>query len=242
MIKRILLIVISLLLFMSIFSFSQDIKYEKGRINLMDAVGRVYLLDQKTRLGTAFVGGETFNIFMPAHVGIEDTLLYKPFGSDYFYRIEIKYILNNYDLAIYKRTSGTQTTAFNLGVINKVQLGDRIRYIGWDSDHLASMRESKVETKGVTLNRGEIVDFFDFFGHGIPGYSGAPVINDKDEVVGMVVQGWDFKTLKGNSTKRSLRVFSIDLLRVLEQQVNVSKTKNDTVKTDELRLMDVIDK
>ena len=42
------------------------------------AVGRIFDVNEKERKGTAFVAGETFSIFTPAHVAIADTVVFVP--------------------------------------------------------------------------------------------------------------------------------------------------------------------
>lgn len=207
--------------------------------DLLQPFGRIYLLDEETRVGAAFVGGETFNIFTPAHVAVADTLYFKPFGSKYSFRISLKYLLKDFDLAVYERTGGHQPAAYKLGDIKRIQPGDKIKYIGWDSDNYANFHDATVTAKGTTIHYREIVEFIDFQGHGVPGYSGGPVLNERNEVIAMIVQGWDFSPINSDATIRVLRAYSIDLLRILEQKLGVTTT-SDSVGSGKLRLMEIL--
>ena len=128
-----------------------------------------------------------------------------------------------------------------LGDIQRLLPGDRVIYLGWDSDHILRVGDTLIKAKGVTLNDNELVDFIDFEGPGVPGYSGGPVLNDEKEVVGMIVQGWDLTTIKVPTTVRVLRAFSVDLLRILEQRLrSTSKTKESNVGESQ-RLMKLLE-
>ncbi len=81
----------------------------------LKAVGKVFMLDADTRLGTAFVAGEKRNIFMPAHVAKQDTLYYQPYNSTYMFRISVKFLIPELDLAVYERTGGENIDVYPLG-------------------------------------------------------------------------------------------------------------------------------
>lgn len=199
-------------------------------------VGRMITADGTKRVGTAFVAGETFNIFTVAHVAVQDTMLFAPYGTDYTYRVVLKYALSDFDLAIYRRTGGVEPRSLRLGDIKRIQPGDTILYVGWDDDTHVAIRPSVVSAKGAAAHKKEIVDFIDFQGEGIPGYSGGPVLNDKFEVVGIIVQGWDVSSMKGVKLQRIHRAFSIDLLRIIEQRVKISTEVDSTGQVPTMRL------
>lgn len=90
--------------------------------------------------------------------------------------------------------------------------------------------------KGEALHKGEIVDFIDIPGHAIPGYSGGPVLNSKDEVIAIIGSGSDFVPIKGGDTARILRAYSVDLLRILDQRVRVTTQKDSSSEKGALRL------
>lgn len=216
---------------------------QAGTQNLSLApTGRILLLDNSTRIGTAFVAGETNNVFLPAHVAVADTLLFKPYGSNFSFRITIKYVLDQFDLAIYERTGGEQSESYPLGDLNRMRPGDAIIYFGWETDRTLNIFKSFITSKGQTIHKNEIVDFVDIVGHGIPGYSGGPVFNTNGEVVAMIVQGWDYTPIEAESSIRVMRAFSVDLLRILEQKLDNTTAPDSLAQSDKLRLIELIDK
>jgi S1-C subfamily serine protease len=212
---------------------------EEAKI-VMTAIGRVLSAETGVRIGTGFVAGETHNVFMPAHVAIKDTLLFQPHKSHYKFRIAIKYILDEFDLAIYQRTGGEQPVTFTLGNLNRMQPGDPVIYFGWENDSTLNWVTTTISAKGQTIHKDEIVDFIDLQGHGIPGYSGGPVFNQQGQVVAMVVQGWDIVPLNSKTQVRVMRAFSVDLLRVLERNLNISTRPDTSGQVGKLRLETLI--
>jgi len=214
---------------------------EEAKI-VMTAIGRVLSLQTGERIGTGFVAGETHNVFMPAHVAIKDTLLFQPHKSLYKFRIAIKYILDEFDLAIYQRTGGEQPVTYPLGNLDRMQPGDPVVYFGWENDSTLNGVATIISAKGQTIHKDEIVDFIDLQGHGIPGYSGGPVFNLQGQVVAMVVQGWDIVPLNSKTPVRVMRAFSVDLLRVLEKNLNSSTRPDTSGRAGKLRLETLIEK
>ena len=144
-------------------------------------------------------------------------------------------------MAIYQRTGGSQPSTMEIGDIQRVLPGDKVFYFGWDSDHSLSVKSAIVEAKGTVLQTDNLVDFIEFPGQGIPGYSGGPVLNAEGDVVAMIVQAWDWKPIKDTLMVRILRAYSVDLLRVLEQDLD-NRSKPDSITTGEtLRLIDGIE-
>ncbi|HWR83043.1 MAG TPA: serine protease [Candidatus Deferrimicrobium sp.] len=185
----------------------------------MKATGRVYSADGLTRIGTAFVAGKTHNIFLPAHVAKTETLSFIPYDSYYSFAIEKKYVLDDLDLAVYKRTAGAHVDSYPLGDFDRVLPRDEIIYLGWESDTLLRAQTATITAKGRCVHKTEIVDFVEFEGHGIPGYSGGPVFNSQGELVAMIVQIWDKSSIKEPAKVRVLSAFSVDLLRILETKL-----------------------
>lgn len=204
-------------------------------------IGKIFTIDFKNRIGTAFVAGETNKIFMPAHVAIDDTLIFFPFNSEFWFRISIKYVLNDFDLAIYQRTGGEHQDGYPLGKIDRMQPGDTISYYGWENDSTLYLGKSIISAKGQAIAKNEIIDFIDFVGHGIPGFSGGPVFSNKGEVIAMIVSAWDFKPIRSETSYRVLRAYSVDMLRVLEQHLETSTVVDSSVNVEKLRLLDIIE-
>jgi hypothetical protein len=223
-----------------LYSTSDVCAEEKPGGIALKAVGRIQRIGDNTRIGTGFVAGDTRGIFLPSHVAVSDTLMFTPYKSEYSFRIVVKYFLDQYDLAVYSRTAGSQQETYSWGDFGSLQPGDDVVYLGWDSNDTLGIHTSKVSAKGTMLYKGELVDFVEFEGHAVPGYSGGPVFTTDAKVVAMIVQGWDRKPLHGDGSVRVMRACSVDLLRVLEQRVRTETGADSATSPSDMRLLDVV--
>ena len=203
-------------------------------MNLNDtlSIGRIFLDPQcSILLGTAFVAGKTKSIFTCSHVAIRDTMWFSYLGSSYFFRIKLKYNLPNYDVALLERTGGNQPSSLNFGDFNRTHPGDIIEYIGWDVlVNKYVIWKSIVIAKGVSLTEnGVTVEFIEFAGEAIPGYSGGPVFNSDGQVIAIIREAWEKKGIKGGASTKINRAFSVDLLRILDSEI-LSHSSNNNVK------------
>ena len=69
------------------------------------------------------------------------------------------------------------------------------------------------------MEEGSKVDFIEFAGQAVPGYSGGPVLDRSGKVVAMIREGWQRTSLRGGSSERINRAFSTELLRVLDSEL-----------------------
>ena len=112
-----------------------------------------------------------------------------------------------------------------IGDFRKMRPGDKIYYYGFDTRlstpglPAAKMNQGIVQATGSTLNDGATIDFLEFEGFGIPGYSGGPVFNEKAELVAVMREAWTKKGISGGPETLINRAFSLDVLRVLDGQV-----------------------
>lgn len=213
--KNIVVLFLSLLAFPYISSFSQ-----------IEAIGSIYLTDKDSiPIGTAFVAGKSKSIYTCSHVAVKDTLWFSYIGSTFLYRITIKYNLPSYDVAFLERTGGSQPKSLEFGHFDRVQPGDSIQYIGWDVRYKNYVFwNAKVLAKGSALMSENCnVDFIEFEGKAIPGYSGGPVFDKSNKVIAMIREAWSKKGVKGGEQISINRAFSIELLNVLDSEV---KTKS----------------
>lgn len=183
----------------------------------LKAVGSVLLKDG-TFVGTAFVAGKSRSIFMPAHVAVRDTLVFRPRATDYEFGIESELNWPGLDIAIYRRIAGTQEESFDYGNFDRTLPGDRVLFMAMCGADSLCPRYGRVTAKGIARSKGQNVAFIDIEGaEVVPGNSGSPVFNTSGQVIGMVVQGWEESALKGSQQRTIARAYSIDILRIIEQ-------------------------
>ena len=206
----------------AIFFLNACLSTAQVKINA-DAIGRVILHStDTTSIGTAFVAGESRSIYTCSHVAMADTLWFNCLASPaMIYRIALRYNLPAYDVAFLVRTAGSQPASLPFGDFSRVQPGDTVYYAGWDTrSNQFILWKAGVTAKGsVLLEEGAKVDFIEFYGEAIPGYSGGPVIDRNGKVVAMIREGWDRTSLRGGPSVRVNRAFSVELLRVLDSEL-----------------------
>ena len=66
-----------------------------------------------------------------------------------------------------------------------------------------------VSSIGKTFDKEIAIDFIEFVGVGLPGYSGGPVINDDGKVIGIMREAWLKQGIKGGEVQLINRAFSI---------------------------------
>jgi len=209
----------------------------------LEAIGRIFLTNKDTvAIGTAFVAGKSNSIYTCSHVAIKDTLWFNYIGSKFVYRVTIKYNLPNYDIVFLERTGGKQPKSLQFGNFDKVQPGDSIKYIGWDSRYNKYLLwVAKVLAKGSALMSDNCnVDFIEFEGEAIPGYSGGPVFDSEGKVIAMMREGWSKKGVKGGEQIFINRAFSIELLDILDSEIKTHSSKSGDKSTNSL--IELIDK
>lgn len=187
------------------------------------AIGRVLRrATDTTSIGTAFVAGESRSIYTCSHVVLSDTMWFNCLSSPHqVFRIAVKYNLPAYDVAFLVRTGGSQPSSFAFGDFTRTQPGDTVYYVGWDAPAgQYILRKAAVSAKGsVIVEEGTKVDFIEFAGQAIPGYSGGPVLDRTGKVVAMIREGWERTSLRGGPSERVNRAFSIELLRILDSEL-----------------------
>lgn len=185
-----------------------------GSVHLSTDTGR------GERVGTAFVAGANHNVFTAAHVASPaDTLWYTPVDSQYIFRIHREFSLPGYDLAVFSRTGGQQPSRINFGDFNRLRPGDTVRYSGWKSGEAPKVHQSAVLSIGSTISDGVIVDYVEFVGEILGGYSGGPVLNLDGHVVAMIHGYVRVLHPKTGKELRVIRAFSIEPLRIIEDHM-----------------------
>jgi hypothetical protein len=136
--------------------------------------------------------------------------------------------------------------AAQFGDIRRVRPSDQIVYIGWDSrSNSFSISAATVSAIGTAFNEGGTVEFLEFEGHGVPGYSGGPVFNTKGEVIALLPEAWTKRGIKGGPDILVNRAFSIEPVMFWERDLwfpappppappttNAPKTNSVTIRLD----------
>lgn len=205
-------------------------------------------------IGSGFAFGPHKDVVTCAHVVAgayvigETNLFFSAQGFSSPKALKLKYILPRYDLAVFAPDSEIPGAPMTVGDFKKMRPGDKIYYYGIDVRYstpglpAARMNEATITATGSALNEGNTIDFLEFEGVGIPGYSGGPVFNEKAELVAVMREAWTKKGVKGGDEKLINRAFSLDVLRVLDGQV-FQRLVPQTVGTNKsgLSLIDVLD-
>jgi S1-C subfamily serine protease len=205
-------------------------------------------------IGSGFVFGPHKDVVTCAHVvegayAIGETnLFFSAQGFSSPKALKLKYILPRYDLAVFAPDSQIPGVPMVIGDFKKMRLGDKIYYYGFDTRlstpglPAATMNVATIAATGSALNEGTTIDFLEFEGVGIPGYSGGPVFNEKAELVAVMHEAWTKKGVKGGDEKLINRAFSLDVLRVLDGQVFSNLVpQTDSTNKSGMSLLDVLD-
>jgi S1-C subfamily serine protease len=123
------------------------------------------------------------------------------------------------DLAIYSCSEEIPGKPLDFGDFKRIRPGDTIFYAGFDAREsktnviMSKMWPAIVTAIGSELNEGAVIDFLEFEGEGIPGYSGGPVFNDKGEILAIMREAWTKQGIKGGAPVLINRAISLDVLR-----------------------------
>jgi serine protease Do len=165
-------------------------------------------------VGTGFVtAGDPTMVITCAHVVTNG-------GGEFTYGVppnvrrglSLRATMPQYDIAFLKLSATQALEAVRIGDIRRIRPGDSISYVGWDKlvQTFKGSRGTTVTAIGTALSDGSTVEFLEFHGRAIPGYSGGPVFNDKWEVVAIVARAWTSLGIKGGEPFIINRAFSIE--------------------------------
>lgn len=207
-----------------------------------NAIGRILMVTDSAKagfnpIGTGFIGGSKKDVITCSHVVVADTLYFQPIGKETIYRIRTKFKINCLDVAYMERTSGENKVFLDFGNFDKVQPGDSIYYIGYDKrNNKYGIWSAIVESKGLTyVNENCSVDFIEYKGEAIPGYSGGPVFNEEGKIIAIVAEGWNTVGIRGDK-KYINRAFSINILKLLDSEIDLKNSSD----IDNNKLIDII--
>ena len=116
-------------------------------------------------------------------------------------------------------------------------------YIGWDKSlSQLQVHEAMISATGSSENDSVIVDFIEFEGQGLPGYSGGPVFNTDGKIIAIMREGWKKQGVKGGKVSLINRAFSIEILSILDKEIHSTESskKGKPVNIDSLKkLIDI---
>ncbi len=207
--QKILLLFFTLLVLTKNITYCQSITIDNNSIGLI-------VLDDTMYNGTGFNLLQPNYIVTCAHVidttkSISFVALnsYKPFKLKV-----IKYDIDN-DLALLECNENICKTPLNPAPKFAIYPSQHLFYLGYNT--LISTNEEKklqvdnasVSAVGKVQSGKTVVDFIEFRGVGVPGYSGGPVFNDKGQVVAVMREAWLKQGVKGGQIVLINRAFSI---------------------------------
>jgi len=194
---------------------SQDFKVVLHR----ESFGAILEPSSRKIIGSGFIAGKQKQVVTCAHVVATGGMyLFEPYQGS-IREIGFKYVLPRYDLAVFSTTDSVNSHPFDFGDIHRIRPGDRVIYVGWNEAEQAFKADQAVVTAtGSALNEGATVQFLEFEGFGIPGYSGGPVFDSNSKVVAIMREAWLKKGIKGGKEMLINRAFSIEAVRTIEEQ------------------------
>lgn len=96
-----------------------------------------------------------------------------------------------------------------------IQPSQHIFYCGYDvlrstnKVRKIQLNHAYLSAVGKVLSGKMIIDFIEFRGDGVPGFSGGPVFNDKGEVIAIMREAWYKQGTKGGQVQLINRAFSV---------------------------------
>jgi hypothetical protein len=199
-------------------AWGQEWKFSQEQL---DAQLGVFLHNPSNTIGSAFAFGRGKDVITCAHVATANSTpdcWFRANGP--MHRLKLKYILPKYDLAVYTPSPAIAGEPLKTGDFKKIRPGDTILYWGWNTLKKSRMVNlAKVSAIGSMMNDGVTVDFLEFEGEGLPGYSGGPVFNDRTEIVAVMREAWTKRGIKGGKEILINRAVSAEILTVLDTQV-----------------------
>lgn len=136
------------------------------------------------------------------------------------YKLRLLFALPRYDLAVLARDGSSDQDSLHYGDIRRLRPGDKVFYMGYKGGTLKIlMNPAVVSAVGSVWNEGAIIDFIEFQGEGLPGYSGGPVFDSSGNVVGIMREAWTKRGIKGGASLLINRAFSVEILAQLDQEI-----------------------
>lgn len=199
------------------------------------SVGVIRQENTLENIGSAFIASANKYIITCYHVAHTGGFIYKGVGDPSDRPLILKYVLPKFDLSVFKLKEEIETEPLKFGDIKRIRPGDQITYLGWDKNaSKIKVHKAYVFSIGSSINNGKIVEFIEFYGKGIQGYSGGPVFNMNGEVIGIMREAWTKKGIRGKNSLLVNRAFSTDILKTLFQEIHNISDSNLPLSSEEM--------
>lgn len=178
------------------------------------------VLDENNYVGTGFVLNNKRQVVTCAHVIDTSHVIYYTSGSFtpivlVKHQLKLVKLLTEYDLALLESKEDLCTRPFINADDFNFAPNQHLFYIGYSeqsssgSIKYVQADHAYVSSVGKTFEKDNVIDFIEFIGVGLPGYSGGPVINDKGEVIAIMREAWLKQGIKGGPVQLINRAISI---------------------------------
>ena len=163
-----------------------------------DVIGVIYDIDLDTdkKIGTGFVARDSLTVITAGHVAkYENVGYYRGVASGKLYKVSLDIVIEDKDVGLLRLSEPVEGVPIEICDTNCIDVNDTIIYCGFDfisskpGSTVVFSDQAKVESIGEFSLKGRKAPFFDYWGRGIPGYSGGPVFNIKGKVIGIVIKG-----------------------------------------------------
>jgi len=171
--------------------------------------------------GTAFAVGPRL-IVTCLHVVPEEmlTYLYQPLratGEQQLFRLKRLSTFPTADLVVMIAETNVTEKPCRLGELEVARVGYELLYMGLRVSRTNAPAldafSCTVEASGVARTEAGQVSFVEFYGRGLPGFSGGPVFNASGEIVAVMREAWTKRGVKGGSAILVNRAFSVELIQ-----------------------------
>lgn len=198
--KMLFIIYIWCFLVGTFYGHSQNFQIDENAIGI--------LKQGEINIGTAFIC-EYPNIIVSCRHTIENLLNLSFNTRSGSYEVEVLDIGISKDYSILRLKHELDVTPIIIDSFNhKISINDSIRYYGYDMRMLYNLDtifpvnfgDSRIRSFGKT-NELDVfeLDFIDFYGQGIPGYSGGPILNKQGLLIAIIYKGYQENSLKSGS-------------------------------------------
>ncbi len=174
-----------------------------------NSIGTIFVDNQVS--GTGFVIGEENIVVTCAHViDNSKTISFRKLHDSTQFKLVVYKIDASNDIALLKCDTHLSKFPFKVDP-SKVVLNQAIYYLGYNStiktegEPTIALSSGNISSIGTTWEQVHEVEFIEFKGAGIPGYSGCPVMSASGGVIGVMTQAYLHQGIKGGRVNQMNR-------------------------------------